>query len=88
MEQVHRAIHEAVLEAGPKQLAYLMGNQRCSPHAERIRWNAVSRTTTAVSSDLQSGQVYRINAKGTLTVAVGSLMQLDIIGGRRFRACT
>lgn len=25
MEQVHRAIHEAVLEAGPKQLAHLMG---------------------------------------------------------------
>ncbi|WP_306287116.1 phage regulatory CII family protein [Pseudomonas sp. MD195_PC81_125] len=25
MEQVHRAIHEAVLDAGPKQLAHLMG---------------------------------------------------------------
>ncbi|WP_350318950.1 phage regulatory CII family protein [Pseudomonas sp. efr-133-R2A-59] len=25
MEQVHRAIHEAVLEAGPKKLAHLMG---------------------------------------------------------------
>jgi hypothetical protein len=25
MEQVHRAIHEAVLDTGPKQLAHLMG---------------------------------------------------------------
>lgn len=41
-----------------------------------------TQTTTLVSSDLQSGQVFRVNATGTLTLAVGSLMQLDIAGGR------
>ncbi|MBK3470448.1 hypothetical protein JJD61_07095 [Pseudomonas carnis] len=41
-----------------------------------------SQSTTLVTSDLQSGQVYRINAGGALTLAVGSLMQLDIAGGR------
>lgn len=31
MDQVHRAIHEAVLEAGPKQLAHLMGSLKANP---------------------------------------------------------
>lgn len=30
MEQIHRAIHEAVLEAGPKQVAHKMGTSHTS----------------------------------------------------------
>lgn len=41
-----------------------------------------SQTTTLVSSSLQSGQLYRINAIATLGLAVGSNLQLNVTGGR------
>ncbi|MVW75369.1 phage regulatory CII family protein [Pseudomonas xionganensis] len=45
MEEVHRAIHETVLDAGPKQLAHLMGMShtsllnRCNPNDDTHRLN-------------------------------------------------
>ena len=41
-----------------------------------------TQTTTLASCDLHSGQVFRVNATGALTLTVGSLMQLDRAGGR------
>jgi len=45
MEEVHRAIHETVLDAGPKQLAHAMGMShtsllnRCNPNDDTHRLN-------------------------------------------------
>lgn len=41
-----------------------------------------SQSSTLVSSSLQDGQLYRINVSANLTLAVGSNLQLDIVGGR------
>lgn len=45
MEEIHRAIHETVLDAGPKQLAHAMGMShtnllnRCNPNDDSHRLN-------------------------------------------------
>lgn len=41
-----------------------------------------SQTSTLVSSSLQAGQLYRINILCNMTLAVGSSLQLDFLGGR------
>lgn len=41
-----------------------------------------SQSTTLLSSTQQGGQTYRINVTATMTLAVGSNLQLNILGGR------
>ena len=41
-----------------------------------------SQQTTLVSSSIQSGQLYRINISANMTLAVGSNLQFNILGGR------
>lgn len=41
-----------------------------------------SQATTLITSSLQSGQLFRINVTATLTLAVGSNLQLTLAGGR------
>lgn len=74
MEQVHRAIHEAVLEAGPKQLAHL------------IRTVTQVLENIAFRSDISSDTVVLTDFCKLLTTSLRDGCDVMDVIGRRLRA--
>lgn len=65
-----------------KQLTGVAVTGSVAPTLTASGGTIAGQATTLVSSSLQSGQVYRINATASMSLAVGSNLQLNVAGGR------